>query len=452
MNILLIKPCWPYPFGEKEVAYNRIWPPLSLVNCAALLEREGHRVEILDAHAERISPQDIVKHINLKEFDKIFVTSSSLDKWQCPNLDLNPFLDMMREIIKWSDDAYVVGYHGTVKPEEILQYTNAKAVVRGEPELTVLEICEGKTLSEIKGLTYKEDGQIVSTAPREPLDLGTLPIPAFHLLRHNRYFYEILGGNFTLFEGSRGCPYNCIYCSRIMQGRQIRRKPVAKLIQEIDLAVKDFGIKKGYFKDLEFTIDKGWVTDLCDLLIQRKYDFQWCCQTRPDEVDQALLLKMKQAGCRLIHYGVETGSERMMRLLRKGMVLEKAERGVLLTKKVGIKTLCFFIFGFPAETKKDVELTLSFVKRLNPTYVSFHIAVPYPGTELYEEIKDVSTEMIPEAYPLRCSYDNLQSVVRRSFIRFHLRPTYIISRLFQDDWWVTCKQFRLFLGYLYTNS
>lgn len=434
MNILLIKPCWPYPFSGRELTYNRIWPPLSLANCAAILEREGYLVDILDAHAERIPAQNISERASIRKFDKIFVTSSSLDRWQCPNLDLEPFFDTVKEVKKYNDKVFLTGYHGTVEPEEILERTGARAIIRGEPEFTVLEICQEKNFSDINGITYKKDGKIISNPQKEPLDLGALPIAAFHLLKFHKYFYELLGRDFALIEGSRGCPHACEFCSKAMFGQGVRRKIPQRIIQEIDSLVNNFGVKRGYFIDLNFTADKTWALNLCDLLIQRKYDFRWCCQARPNEVDEALLLKMRAAGCKLIHYGVESGSEMVLKSMNKEITLEEIKRGVLSTNKIGIKTMCFFIFGFPAETKADMDLTLSFAKRLRPTYASFRIAVAYSGSGLRAKAE--------------YSHVVLRALTRSAFLRFYLRPAYLIRKIFSDGLWISCRQLIIFFNFL----
>ena len=191
MHCLFIKPYWPYPYSKNEHTYNRIWMPLSLANCAAILEEQGHEVAILDAHVLRIKPHHLKSRV--RGFDKIFITSSSLDRWQCPNIDIAPFLETVRFIKEVTDELYVMGYHGTVASEDILKKTCAKAIIRGEPEDAVADIAHNMTLSTVGGVTFIDNGRIISTPDRDDVDLKILPVPAFHLLDTKRYFYEILG-------------------------------------------------------------------------------------------------------------------------------------------------------------------------------------------------------------------------------------------------------------------
>lgn len=448
MKILLIKPIWQYPITPGESTYNRIWPPISLVNCASLLIEDGHDVRILDAHAERISPEKISKYII--DVDRIFVTSSSLDRWQCPNLKIDSFLQTVSEIRKKTPEVYVLGYHGSFAPNDMLKITEAKAVIRGEPEFTVLDICRKKHLNEVKGITYRVDNEIISTPNRELFSMDALPIPSLSLLDNGKYLYEILGNKFTIFEGSRGCPYKCTFCQKIMFGHGIRMKSTERLIQEVKRAIVDFGIETAYFIDLEFTYNKKLVDGLCDYLIKNRHRFKWCCQTRTDDVTEEILIKMKKAGCELIHYGVETGSPRIMGLINKERSLRHVEEIVKLTEKIGIKALCFFIFGFPTESDSEREETIRFAKKLIPSYVSFHANCNYPGSEFHSMLKNESTmnELDQLVYINKQKLDNLRKIIRKAFIRFYLSPNYIISRITKGNLSNIIHQLRLFWAYV----
>jgi len=440
-RILFISPLMEDP-SEMPI-YNRIWPPLDLANCAALLEENGFIAEILDANTERLSNKDICK--KAKEFDKIFITTSTIDRWQCPHLNLTPVLKLITEMRKSDIAFHIMGTHGTIMPKEILKLTGAKALIRGEPELTVLDICKRRDLSKVKGITYKKGNKIISNPDRPLLDMDELPMPAFHLLKLNKYFYEILGGNFMLFEGSRGCPFSCIYCLKKMYGCGYRKKSPEKLIREVERAIS-LGAKNAYFIDLEFNINRQLVEKLCDFLIEKKYDFKWTCQTRFDTIDMNILLKMKRAGCKIIHFGIETGSPKIMQTIDKKITIERIRNSMKLVKKAGIRSVCFFMFGIPGETKEDMEMTIKLAKELNPDYASFHTATPYPGTRLYELTKN---KLGKGMFPPTCGNEKeLKKVVNKAFISFYLRPRYIFSRLRQGDIKLLFRQVNLFFRYL----
>lgn len=440
MKIALINPCWDYPVTKKGSLYNRIWPPLDLLNAANLLEKNGFNPVLIDANADRLTPQEIVNKI--ADFDKIFINMSQLDRWQCPNINLQPVL----AITKLLKNFYLIGAQPTVRPEEILELTNASAIIRNEPELTILHLCKENKLSRISGVSYKKDNKIVHNKDAEPINMDDLT-PSYHLVDIKKYFYEVLGKNFAIFETARGCPYNCIYCLKKMYFGY-RKKSSQKIIQELKDNITKYNIKSFYFIDLEFTMNRQLVEDICDFLIKNNYKVKWCCQTRADSVDFELLYKMKKAGCRLIHYGVETGSPRIMKLINKNITLEKIEQGINLTKKVGIQTACFFMFGLPSETREEMQQTIDFVKKLNPTYASFHIVIPYPGTKLHEMVKSNLNNLFPEAYIKEYSFNELNKIKTSALLQFYLRPSYILTRLFKGQFISLWRQFRLFLGYI----
>ena len=424
MNIILIKPYWPYPYNRGDDTYNRIWPPLCLANCAALLEREGHKVTILDAHALRIKPDRLAGYI--KGYDKIFITSSTLDKWQCPNIDMRPFLEAVRHVVRFSAEVYVMGYHGTVDPESILSITGVKAVIRGEPENTVADICQNSDLLKVKGISFIKEGGFISNSDRELIDLRTLPLPAYHLLDAKKYFYEILGRNFALFEISRGCQYTCKFCNKIMYGEKVRFKHIKQIIEEIKVAIEKYNIKTGYFIDLEFILNKEIVNAICEFLIEKKYGFKWSCQTRVDSLDAKTLKKMKEAGCGLIHLGAESGLQKFLDSAGKDIRVEKVEEAIKMCKRIGIKTLTFFLFGFSEETSEDREKAFNFIRELNTDFVSFHKVFPYKGSNMHHG------NLVPE--------EGLTEFMRRAYLKYYLSP----GRLFRFNTSFSLNTLRLF--------
>ena len=451
MKILLINPNQIGLVNRRGKIYNRVWPPLALANSAALLEQHGHQVKIIDANALKLTSEDVAN--SAAKFDKIFISSSSLDRWQCPSLDIEPFLGTVAEVRKFTDEVFILGAHGTVKPKEILEITRAKAVIRGEPELTISEICAEKPLSEIHGLVFKRNETISFTKDQKSLDLDELPLPSLHLLPMDTYRYELLGSNFTLFEGSRGCASRCTFCLLKMYGEGLRRKSLHKLTKEIDDAISNFGVKTAYFIDLEFTVFRDQILALCDYLIKRHYDFEWTCQTRFDLIDESMLQKMKQAGCRLIHFGVDAGTDDLLKRVNKKITVQQIEEGMWMTHKAKIESACFFMLGFPNSTEYEKAETIRFAKQLNPTYASFHFAIPYPGTALHDQLqnsgqKDFNEELFPEACVEQVDLKALKRIARNAYVEFYLRPQYIVSRLFRGDFRSILSQIKLFLGYI----
>ncbi|UCD86920.1 MAG: radical SAM protein [Desulfobacterales bacterium] len=447
-KVLLINPSWPGQVSRQGKRFNRAWPPLSLMVCAAMLRERGCEVQIIDG---RVQPgwRRQVNRIG-HQYDWIVLTSSPMDRWQCPNLEVDHFIAVAQSFP--SEKLIIVGAHGSLFPQAMLEQTGAAAVVVGEPEPAVVRLISEGDWSATPGVVFKPNNTVTSNGRAVPLNMAQAPVPAFDLIDFSRYYYELLGKRFALFESSRGCPYPCRFCLKVMFGDGVRFKPVGRLINEIDIAVTKFGVRTGYFIDLEFTMNRDRTVKICDRLSEQKYPFIWCCQTRADAVDAKLLSKMKQAGCRLIHFGVESGSEDVLRDTKKRVDLAAIRKGVRLTQEAGIDTACFFLFGLPGETPADMQKTISFAKTLNPTYASFHVVTPYPGTPLYKNAFSASSnaKSTPD-FPLYCAEHNpllLSEMTREAFKRFYLRPKYILSRITQGNISSWIRQLRLFGGFV----
>ncbi|NVM25915.1 MAG: radical SAM protein [Desulfobacterales bacterium] len=448
MNILLINPGWGKRISRKGRRFNRPWPPLSLMISASLLEKAGFTVRIVDGRVDR------GWHAKLKrsapESDWIGLTSSPLDRWQCPNLEIGYFVDLARSLP--SDKLLIMGVHGSIFPQAMLNQTRARAVIVGEPEQRLLALVTLEDWSAIPGIVFRKDGKACQTGRALPTSLSNLPAPAFHLIDPPRYAYELLGRPFALFETSRGCPYGCTFCLKTMYGPGVRYKPIEGLMVEIEQAVTISGFRYGYFIDLEFTTNRERALEICDQLIARNYPFIWCCQTRADAVDAVLLKRMKRAGCRLIHYGVESGSSRILTDTRKRIDGDTIQEGIRLTHEAGIETACFFMLGFPGETRSEMEETIEFARNLNPAYASFHVATPYPGTAI-----GALTSSSPDAPDSDMSFPTcreghspifLNKMIRKAYISYYVRPAYILARLKQGNPLSLLRQLRLFAGFV----
>ena len=445
MQIVLVKPCWRYPIAGADHTYNRRWPPLELLNCAAILEADGHRVRIVDAQAEGLTPEQVASRVSSAEL--ALLSSSALDRWQCPSFELQPVVAVIEQLHGRVGRLLLTGFHGTVRPREMLDMTGVDAVIRGEPERTFQEIAAGRPWQQVQGLTFMSDGQDVSTPDRPPLEMTSLPVPAFHLVDLKHYRYEILGPRLMVLEGTRGCPYPCTFCSRVIQGKKLRRKTVEQLGREVETAVREFGVRSIYFIDLEFTASPELAGGISNFIIDRNISVRWCCQTRADQVDQPLLQLMRRAGCRLIHFGIETGSPRIAEQICKKIGPRQQRRALELAKRVGMETLCFFLLGHPGETQEEMRQTIGLARQLNPSYASFHRVSPYEGAPLYEQAAGDSEELFPVFAGSQEDRQKVDRLVRQAIWSYYVRPGHIFSRLFRSSPISLWRQLRLFAGY-----
>ena len=268
-----------------------------------------------------------------------------------------------------------------------------------------------------------------------------------------KYFYEVLGRNFTLLEASRGCTYRCSFCLLEMYGKKLRVKPARQLIDELEIVINKFSVRNAYFMDLEFTINRDLVEEVCDYLIRKRHDFQWTCQTRLDLVDEVLLEKMKRAGCDLIHFGVEAANDRALKDLGKGMTVEKITRGMEMVKRLKMRSACFFLMGAFGSTKEDMKEVTKFAIKLNPTYALFHMAIPYPGTKFYTEVLCTGglfsdDNLFPEAYVGKITLYEMKKAIRNAYIKYYFRPSYIVSVFRLGQLKYIFWQLKLFFGFL----
>ena len=336
---------------------------------------------------------------------------------------------------------------------------------------------QGKSLEGLKGLIYKDYGnegwenrindcdencsikqrdgiRIVNNGPREFIqDLDSLPFPAYDLMPLEKY--TVLGHRLEHFPmiTSRGCPFGCRYCSSsLFLGRKFRARSPKNVVDEIEWLVGDFKAKYIAFSDDTFTLSKRRVIEICDEIIKRNLDIKWSCSSRVDTISKELLEKMKDAGCSAIYYGVESASQRVLNYYKKRINLERVKEAVKLTKKAGIEVICSFIIGSPYETKEDMKATLKFALKLNPDYAQFSILTPYPGTDIYREAKEKNllltenfdnyTAGKPVIKNFYLSPEEIKKFLRFCYLRFYLRPGFIIREIRKGNLGVVIETMR----------
>lgn len=409
-------------------------PPLGLAYLASMLEKSGHEVKIIDAPALDLSiPQ--IKDILSKDQPEIIGITASTPM-------IHDAYNVARAAKEVCPNSTVIlgGPHPTFLPIETLQECpSADIVCIGEGEETIVELAEtikGKMdLSGVRGIAFRtRDGRIVRTEPRPLIrDLDSLPFPAWHLLSMDKY--TVLGKKAVICHvmSSRGCPFQCIFCSssRVF-GKKYRARSAKNVVDEIEFLVSEYNPGSIEFSDDEFTLNQKRTEEICSELKRRGIDIAWACGSRVDTISRSLLRKMREAGCSFIYYGIESASQRILDFIKKGITIEQIKRAVEMTKEAGIKMMGSFIVGFPDETREEIKSTLHFPKKLNIDYVQFTIATPYPGTELYEMAKRENllltedwswyTTLRPVMALKNISVKELQRLIKRAYISFYLSP------------------------------
>ena len=385
-NIVLIN---PFPVGQ-GLNDATVEPPLGLCYIAAVLEKNNYVCSIIDANVERLSNRDIINRI--KESPSVI------------GIYLNSFLfsvskDLCAEIRKKFPDSLILlgGPLASTIPEVLLDEFLCDGIIKGEGEYAVLgimnNISAGKPAFDetISGAVYKlKDGNIRYNDLKRIVDLDELPFPALHLLpKLKAYKSRSRKKPIAPIITSRGCPYGCSFCSKDIFGRKITMRSANNVLDEIDFLVTKYGVKQIDILDDNFAQNRQRLIDILDGIIVRNYNLAINLQSgvRIENIDEEILVKMKQAGVYKIAFGVETADEKLLEIHNKKLNLKKMEEVVSLSKRLGFLTYGFFIIGLLGETDKEFDQTMRFAKKIDFDVANFCMAIPFVGTDLFRMVE-----------------------------------------------------------------
>lgn len=365
----------------EEEGIEMIRPPMDLAYMAAMIEKADQKAIIRDYPAEGKTITDFKNDLRKIKPDVLILSVTT------PTLDADLKGCAIAKKINKNIMTIAKGAHFYEFDKEVLlNFKDLDVVIRGEAELPLYEITEGKKFQEIKGISFRKGRQIIRNKERPFLaNLDKLPLPARHLLNNNLYLFPDTNLPYALILSGRGCPGSCIFCLvGKVSGKKLRTRSVESALKEIESCIKDYNIRTFFFRADTFTWKKDWVIEFCQELIKKKLKIRWGTNSRVDTIDDKMIRLMKKAGCDVIGLGIESGSQEILDKMKKGITLEQSKKVVDLCDKYGIKTLLFFILGLPWENKKTIEETIAFAKKLPGTFYNFGIAYPFPGTELAE--------------------------------------------------------------------
>jgi anaerobic magnesium-protoporphyrin IX monomethyl ester cyclase len=416
--------------------------PLFLAYAAAVLEKNNFEAELIDCRPDYISLEKLNKK-NTPDVGLVVVQTST------PSIEDDI---LSAEFLKKSNPkikTVLVGPHPTIYYAEILEKNQLIDIVAlGEYDYTILDIAkaieENKSIESIKGIAFKKDGKAVKTNSREPIsDLDEMPFPARRFLPVEKYYSPLFSARPSLrLVSSRGCPFQCTFCSwpQTMYGRKVRLRKPEKVVDEIEEMINKFGAKELYFDDDTFGAIPEHAISICNEILKRKIKIPWICMGRVDRINDKVLQKLSESGCRVIKYGVESGSAEILKNIKKGITPEQIEKAFTLTKKHKIQSYATVIFGLPGETKETIKETVKFVNRINPDFVQFSIATPYPGTEFFEQAQknnwliaknwnewDSIDKSVIEYPDLK--KEKIEEAINIAYKKFYFRPEYLITQL-----------------------
>jgi len=358
-------------------------PPLGPAHLAAVLLEDGFEVEIFDLVIEK-DPDRLLKERFETEPPALVGISATI-------FSLSSAFEVAGRIRELAPGAGIVlGGPATVFPPADLfaRCGDLDFIVVGEGEMTLLHLAravrEGRPPGPHPGLASKKGSGIEFSPPGNPVDLDSLPPPARSLLPNDIYRMHPPFGispPATLMETARGCPCQCSFCT--IPGKLRTRSP-ERVIEEVSDLAADFGIREVHFVDPTFTWDRDRIREICAGLMSMPPTERpaWSCKTRPDCVDASLLERMAAAGCYMISYGVESGSQAVLDRLDKEMNVEEMETALIATRRAGIGSLVYLLVGSPGETDETMESTFSLVRRTRPDYVLYGELLPDPASRL----------------------------------------------------------------------
>jgi len=367
-------------------------PYFSLMYSAGVLRRQQYDVSYIDAQAERLDDKTTIARIRNLQPD-IVVSVINL-----PSIyGDGHFLRRLKERCE-NIKVVCIGTVCRVLPRDVARLSAADIIALGEPELILPDIVktmqEGGDINSVRGVGIIQDGQLTaSSAASDLVDLQKLPWPPYEIMPTTLYRDPHFGSDvrFLPIWSSRGCPMPCsFYCPYpVGMGRTIRPRSSEDFVREIVYLNQNFGITAFTFRDQIFTSNIDRAEEICDLIAEQKLKIQWLCETRFDRVSQGLLRKMKLAGCREVHFGLETGDpELLYKVGKPGTRIATVKEGVRLTKEAGMVPLTQLILGLPGENHVTASNTLKLLKELGITNISVNLVTPYPGTPLFRYAKE----------------------------------------------------------------
>ncbi len=432
-KIILIS---PYQNSSQMIS-----PPLGLGYLAGALLAAGHNdVEIIDCVRDGITTENLVKLLSEK---KPYMIGITVVTSAYPSA-----VELCKAARTCCTDVKIIlgGPHPTALPESALEETRADAVIIGEGEKTMIDLTVSEDWNKVAGIAYldSKSGKFVKTEPREiETDIDKLAWPAWQLIGPDKYPnspHGIISKNFPTAPiiTSRGCPYDCSFCAvnNIWQHKFRRRSP-KNVVDEMEYLAKTFGVKEIHIEDDNFTLVREHAEKISQEILDRKLNISWKCPNgvRADRLDIDLLKLMKKSGCYLLAFGIESGSDEILKRHSKAIDKAKIKEAVKMCKEVGIETQGFFILGLPGETKETIDETIRFSKELELDWAYFSIFTPFPGSALWNELKaktkNIDWSLFKQSTVARSfcalSDDELKAQQKRAFRQFYIRPKMFLN-------------------------
>ncbi len=446
MKCALIIPAWvPEEIFSSKVAGSQInyWQPIGTLYVAASIMKAGHEVRFLNGAF--MSHAEIMKEVYLFRPDIIGIYSTTFG-WKKAAFTAS---EIRKSAVHHLPFIIVGGPYPIAMQEKCLNDSpDIDAVVTGEGELTMVEIidnlCSGKDLGGVEGVVFRKNGEIIKNSPRPLItDVDSIPFPARDLLGDAMNYIPppatYKRKPVAVMITARGCNRRCIFCFQIDKERKhgVRFRSVESVMDEIELCIKQ-GYREIKFLDDTLAADYDRAMKIAKEIKRRKLNFTWFASACVHQVDAPLLMAFKEAGCWAILFGAESGVQKNLNAIRKGITIEQTIKAVRAAKAAGLTVYTPFLFGIPGQTYEDGLKTIEFACELNPDIANFHALTPFPGTELYDNIEKYGTmsgDLTDYTYqgaafvPYTMTREEIAQLRQIAFKRFYSRPAYILKKV-----------------------
>ena len=434
-----------------------IWPPLGLLYLASYLKVNNQDVEILDLLLLKLNKEELKEKIKSINPDLVGITITTPEIQEA--LEIASIAKDLKKII------VVGGTHLSIFPKETLFFDFVDYGIIGDGEIPLLKLIEHiqdnkYPLNEIEGLIYM-DKEIFMNSISIIKNLDALPFPDWSLVNIKDYSRADALFPMVTMASARGCPYQCGFCFRSEEQKVVRIRSAKNIVDEIENLINKHKIKEIIFSNDIITINREQMINICNEILRRNIKVAWQGATRVNLVDKELLKLMKKAGCKQLKYGVESGDQRILEIMKKQTKLSQVIEAFKLTKEAGMKTGAYFIIGYVGEDEQTMRQTIEFAKELNPDYVMFYPGVPLPKTSFHElSVQDgLIDKNYWREYSLNLRKDKLPYVVKDverfiniAFREFYSRPNYIIKKALDiQSWKALAKNPKLLKGILWTK-
>ena len=442
-------------FGRVKEAFRPEYH-LGLAYLSAVCRAKNFEVDLVDMQVEMMNEGDLRQHLMQVKPKAVGFTL------------LTPLFAHTKELIRATretlPDAIIIGggSHGTALPLQTMsEVPELDVLCYGESELTLIEvldnIAESKNLDKVKGICRRRGKEILTNPPRTFIEnLDSLPFAWRRPDRIKKYLAPIYFHSdepYINILSSRGCPYMCSFCGQeVTFGNRVRARSAQNVVDEMEYHYKENDIRIFFFDDSTFVVDSKRVVSICKEIESRIPNIRWGAMGRLNLCDETMLKAMRRAGCEMLHFGVESGDQKILDAIHKQIDLSKAGDAIKRVRKAGIMSNASFILGLPGDNPETISKTIEFAIHLDSDFVSFSMATPYPGTEFFELARKegfdpqdwkkfgISRYTEPVYVPVDLTRDELLTFYRIAYRKFYRRPKLILRELLKLDNYLNIKR------------